>query len=102
MTTLLQVKLTSGEWIIGEVQEQLQDTKSLLVKKPLIIHIVPQGPKQYGIALIPFDPTSPDGTVEVFLSAVVARPVSIEKGLHDAYIQRTTSLEIIASLEDIK
>jgi len=102
MTNLVQIKLVSGEWVLGEVKEQLQDNGSLILIKPLVIHIVPQGPKQYGIALIPFDPTNPDGTVEIFRSAIVARPTVIEKGLYDAYIQRTSTLEIISSLGDIK
>jgi len=102
MSDLLQVKLTSGEWVIGQVQEQLQDTGSLILKQPLVIRIVQQAPNQYGIALIPFDPTNPEGTVEVFRSGIVARPMVIEKGIHDAYLQRTTTLEIVSNLEGVK
>lgn len=41
MTNLVQIKLVSGEWVLGEVKEQLQDNGSLILIKPLVIHIVP-------------------------------------------------------------
>lgn len=102
MADLLQVKLSTGEWIIGEVQETIEKNDYLLLKQPLMIHIVPQGPDKYGAALIPFDPTNPSGTVKVFLSSIVASPVTIAKGLYDSYIQNTTGLEIISSLDGVE
>ena len=100
MADLLQLKISTGEWLIGEGQQTLQEDPFITLKKPLVIHIVPQGDTSYGIALIPFDPANPEGTVEIFRSAIVARPLSIAKGLHDAYIQRTTGLEIVSNIPE--
>jgi hypothetical protein len=101
MSNVAQFKLISGEWVIGSVKEQLQETNSVVVEHALVIHVVPKGPDSYGIALIPFDPTNPEGTVEIYKSAIAARPASISKGLHDAYIQRTSAIEIVSSLEGV-
>ena len=98
---LLQCKLITGEWIIGQVKEQLQETNSVILEKPLVVHVVPRGPSDYGIALIPFNPVSADTTVEVFKSAIIAKPDKIEKGLHDAYIRNATNLEIVQDLADL-
>lgn len=102
MTTLLQAKLITGEWVIGQVQETLEEKDTITLKQPLMIHVVQQQPGQYGIALIPYDPTNPEGTVEIFRSAIIARPASIAKGLHDSYIERTSTIEIVSNLEDVK
>lgn len=101
MANIAQFKLNSGEWIIGTVKEQLQETNSVVLEHPLVIHIVPKGPDSYGVALIPFEPTNPEGQVEIFKSSIAARPLSISKGLHDAYLQRTSTIEIVSSLEGV-
>jgi hypothetical protein len=100
MSNLLQAKLLTGEWIIGAVQDKLfEDTESILLKQPRLIQIVPQGPQQYGLALVPFDPTDPEGTLELFLRSIVARPTSIARPLHDAYVKQTSQFEIVSELE---
>jgi hypothetical protein len=102
MSNIQKLKLVSGEWVIGEEEVRLESSKDIILKKPLVIHIVPQGPQQYGIALLPFDPTDPEGTVEIAKSLVVAISREVSKGLTDAYLQRTTGIEIVSSIEAAK
>ncbi|TFG99953.1 hypothetical protein E4H12_00755 [Candidatus Thorarchaeota archaeon] len=103
MAHILQLKLTSGEWVIGEAQEHLQHKDSITLKKPLNIRIAKgEGPDQYRIMLVPFDPTNPEGTIEIYLSSIQARPLEVAKDLHDAYVHQTSSIEIVSDLQAVK
>jgi len=99
MAELVQAKLVTGEWIIGAVQNTLEKSNTIRIKQPLMIQIVQQGPDKYGLALIPFDSSNPEGTVEIFLDKIVARPESISQQLHDAYMKQTSQIAIATELE---
>ena len=99
-------KLTSGEWIIGDVKPpsttvdglvNIPTDNSLTLSVAMMIHVVPQGPGSYGLGLMPFNPANPDGYLKVFLDNVVAQSAPT-KDLEDVYLQQRSGIELVPSL----
>lgn len=102
MANIVQLKLSTQEWVVGELQQTLEPTATLTIKQPLMILLVPQGPQNYSLQLAPFNPADPEGTVKIHKSAIVSEPVEIAKSLHDAYVRHTSNIEVVSSLEGLK
>ena len=94
---LVMFTLNSGQEVIAE-QWDVGDVW-VDVKHALVIQVVPQGPNQYGIALIPLSPTNPESRMRIFNHAIVAQSLDpIPNELANAYVKQTSSIEIVSSL----
>lgn len=102
MANVVQYKLITNEWIVGDLQETLEMRDYVTLSKVLILHVVPNGPQSFQIAMLPFDPANPEGTHKIPRSSIVAEPTEIADGLKRAYIQRTSDIEIVPSLAGLQ
>jgi len=66
------VKLISGEDIIANVSEELEEAGLLVLSKPLQIMMVPNGQNQFGIGLAPYCPYAKDSIVPIRSGAVIS------------------------------
>ena len=71
MSNVKVVKLISGEDIIADIAE-IEEANLVLLKKPMQIMLVPNGPSNFGIGLAPFCPYAKDGTVPIRAGAIVS------------------------------
>lgn len=91
------VKLSSGEEVIFKA---VNDTPTTVVmSKPITLHVVPQGNDQYGLQLFPFSPSNPEGDQLLYKDKIIAESVEIPVGLEKAYIQRTTGIELASAVD---
>jgi hypothetical protein len=102
MVNLVQLKLVSGEWIVGEVVDLLEPSRALTLKFPLQLHIVQHGPQEYRIVLVPFNPADPEGTIHVEPQGIALQAAKISKALHDEYVHRTTGLELATTMPELE
>lgn len=102
MANLVQLKLVSGEWIVGEVVDMLEPTQALTLKFPLQLHIVQHGPQEYRIVLVPFNPADPEGKIAIEPQGIALSTVEVSKALHDEYIHRTTGLELATTMPELE
>lgn len=100
MDKIVVFKLVTSEWIVGKHEGNVDE--DLMLEQVLAIHIVPKGPQTYGLALVPFDPTNPEGMVRLNKNSIVAQSMEVAKGLSDAYLKQTTSIEIVQDLGNLK
>jgi hypothetical protein len=71
MSNVRVVKLISGEDIIADVSE-LEDGSLVVLKKPMQIMLVPNGPSNFGIGLAPFCPYAKDSLIPIRGGAVIS------------------------------
>jgi hypothetical protein len=92
------LKLVTGEWVVSEVGHgSLQSgATTVTLKFPMQVHIVPQG-NQYGLALLPFNPTNPEGDFHLNSHSIVGESEPT-KELSDAYMRQRSGIEIVSSL----
>ncbi len=102
MANIVQYKLSTNEWIVGELQETLEVGDSVTLSKVFTLHVVPNGPNSFQIAMVPFDPANPEGTHKIRRDKIVAEPTGLTKELVHAYVQRTSAIEIVPGLEGLK
>lgn len=82
------IKLTSGEEIIGKLEDESADCH-IKMSKPMVVAMGQQGP-----GLMPYLFTvSPDKSVKISRSVLVVMEAT-EKGFADAYIQNTTGIKL--------
>lgn len=91
------VKLLTGEEVIFKSGEE--DNNSVVMKNPIILHVVPQGQDQYGLQLFPYSPSCPEGDHVLKTSSIVSECKDVPDGLIKAYIQRTTGIEIASAVD---
>ena len=83
--------------ILGNVIEETED--SVTLKQARMIRIVPKGPDEYGVTLIPLSMTTPDGTHKIYKSAIAAEALDpIPTDLENLYIRQALNIEIVPSL----
>ena len=70
MSNIKVIKLISGEEVIADIDESIDGL--VILKKPLLIMMVPNQNNQFGIGLAPFCPYAADGVVPVRAGAVVS------------------------------
>ena len=70
MSNVKCIKLISGEEIIADIDESIEGL--VILKKPLLIMMVPNQNNQFGIGLAPFCPYAAGGDIPVRAGAVVS------------------------------
>ena len=70
MSNIKCIKLISGEEIIADIDESLEGL--VILRKPLLIMMVPNQNNQFGIGLAPFCPYAAGGDVPIRAGAVVS------------------------------
>lgn len=70
MSNIKCIKLISGEEIIADLDESIEGL--VILKKPLLIMMVPNQNNQFGIGLAPFCPYAAGGDIPVRAGAVVS------------------------------
>jgi hypothetical protein len=82
------IKLTSGEEIIGKLEDESADCH-IKMSKPMVVAMGQQGP-----GLMPYLFTvNPDKTVKISRSVLVIMEAT-DKSFADAYIQNTTGIKL--------
>lgn len=69
MSNVKVIKLISGEEIIADIDESIDGL--VILKKPLMIMMVPNQNNQFGIGLAPFCPYAKDEIVPIRAGAIV-------------------------------
>ena len=75
MSNIQIVKLTTGEDLIGDLEElEMEGRAFLLIKKPAIIMMMPEPGSEtdFGVGLAPYAPFSKDHKVPIFPNHVVS------------------------------
>jgi hypothetical protein len=70
MSNIKCIKLISGEEIIADLDESIEGL--VILKKPLLIMMVPNQNNQLGIGLAPFCPYAAGGDIPIRAGAVVS------------------------------
>ena len=70
MSNIKCIKLISGEEIIADLDESIEGL--VILKKPLLIMMVPNQNNQFGIGLAPFCPYAAGGDIPIRAGAVVS------------------------------
>ncbi len=100
MSNVKKFQLTNGFDVIGKVIEETDTT--FTTEHDLMVRVVPQGQDQYGLALVPFDPSHPEGKMKFYRNNVVCEVVDIPEGMVKAYLERTSSIQIISALDQLE
>lgn len=94
--------IIGGHEIIGKIEAESYDGKSITVEHPLVVRPVQKSPGQYALDLFPHSLTNPEGKHEFFTSAIVSRCKQVPEMLSKAYTERTTSLILASAMDDIE
>ena len=70
MSNIKCIKLISGEEVIADIDESVEGL--VLLKKPLLIMMVPNQNNQFGIGLAPFCPYAQSGDIPIRAGAVIS------------------------------
>ena len=70
MSNIKCIKLISGEEIIADIDESIEGL--VILRKPLLIMMVPNQNNQFGIGLAPFSPYAQSGDIPIRAGAVVS------------------------------
>ena len=98
MTTVLHLKLTTGEEIIGKFVGLSEDEDSIILEKTRTLAVQPLGQGQMGIGMIPFMVGNPDGEVRIARDKILGEPVDgPPKNLEDSYLQQVSGLTFATS-----
>lgn len=83
-----------------EVMGTLVDTDgvSITIEKPMWLQMVQTAQDAYGIRLDPLSFSAPESKQRFMNHAIVSEILDIPKGLEDAYIRQTSSIQIVSSL----
>lgn len=91
------VKLSSGEEVI--FREKSSTDTTIIMSKPITLHVVPQGTEQYGLQLFPYSPSNPEGDQALTKACIITESVDVPEGLVNAYIKRTTGIELASAVD---
>ncbi len=100
MNDVRKFQLVNGLDVIAKVVDETDTT--FTTEHALLIRVVQQGPDQYGLALVPFDPSNPEGKMKFYRAAVVCEAVDVPDGMVKAYLERTSSIQIISALDQME
>jgi len=89
-------RVSTGEEIIYGIESENNDTINM--KFPMIVRIVPSGPDSYGLGMIPYSPSFPEGIHELRKSHIVSNCKDVPDGLVKAYLQQTSGIQIVSAL----
>lgn len=100
MSEVKKFQLVNGLDVIGKVIEETDAT--FTTEHALLIRVVQQGSDQFGLALVPFDPSHPEGKMKFYRNNVVCEVVDLPDGMVKAYLERTSSIQIIQALDQME
>jgi hypothetical protein len=91
--------LISGQEVLAEVIHDVDPEypNAFIVKQAMAIQLVPKGHDSYGIGLIPLSAINTEGEQRIFKNAVASEAITIPEDMVNAYIKRTSSIEIVSS-----
>lgn len=93
-------KLVSGEEIVASVVDESTNQDYVTVKTACSLQVVPKGPQQYALALLPYMRGEPDGEIKLFKLAI-ASEVDANADLERSYLSQTSGIEIASSLSPL-
>lgn len=99
-TNIRKLQLVTGQTVIGKVHEQTDTYVTL--DHPLGISVVQVAQDQFGLRLVPFDPSEPEGLTRFYNSAIVSELLAIPDGLIKSYLEQTSSIQIISALDQME
>jgi hypothetical protein len=94
MAQVMGFKLSTGEEVIGSVDDENQD--SIFVKSPMIVQVMSAPGGGFGVGLIPFVITKRSGAVEIKKLHIVS-PFTPDKDSIDAYQSQTSGIQIASA-----
>lgn len=89
-------RLSTGEEVIATHLENRVDDQAGEVaafEKVRVIQVMPTGPNQMGVGIIPYSAACVDGRIE-FAQAHIIAVIEHGKEIEDAYIQQTTGIAL--------
>jgi len=90
---ILAVKLRSGEEIIGRVENDGDNT--LTLSHVRAIQLVPTGPQQLGVMIVPYVASNEDGDITFHREAMACVPFEPKNpDVEKQYMQQTTSIAL--------
>jgi len=96
MATIKLFKLFTGLEVVGEEIDSTDTT--ITIKRPYIFNYVPQGQDTYGLSLEVYSFADPDGVHKFGLSAIASFSVTVPADIEKTYLQQTSGISIISSL----
>lgn len=100
MSEVKKFQLVNGFDVIGKVVEETDTT--FTTEHALIFQVIQTGPDQYGLKLVPFDPSNPEGKMKFYRNNVMCEAVDLPDGMVKAYLERTSSIQIISALDQME
>lgn len=94
-TDLIMVKLVTGEWVIGRDGGDNEERNSFYLDKPYTVMVGTHPDGGWGTALIPYNMTNPNGSIEFSKGAVIAEPRTLTEELEGMYIETTTDIQLV-------
>lgn len=101
MSDIRKFQITTGHTVIGKMVEESSD-RWVVLEHPLGVQVVQTGQDQFGLKLVPFDPSNPEGRTKFYQSQIVSEALDVPEGLVNAYIQQTSSIQIISALDQME
>jgi hypothetical protein len=89
--------LISGQEVIARLVHAIDPEypDAFVVKQAMVIQLVPQADHvSYGIGMMPLSPINVEGDMRVYNRAVASECIDIPEDMSDAYIRRTSTIEI--------
>lgn len=101
MSEIRKIQITTGHTVIGRVVDESTD-RWIVLDQPLGVQVVQTSQDQFGLKLVPFDPSEPEGRTRFYMIHVVSEQLDIPEGLINAYIKQTSSIQIISALDQME
>lgn len=101
MSDIRKIQITTGHTVIGKVVGESSD-RWVVLEHPLGVQVVQTGQDQFGLKLVPFDPSNPEGRTKFYMSQIVSELMDLPEGLVNAYIKQTSSIQIISALDQME
>ena len=86
-------KLITGEEVITRFKKT--DDGDYIFEKPRMVMLQPRQDGSFGMMLIPYMTSNPDGSFPIKTSSVVIGPSIVEKELENGYMQQTTKIAMV-------
>ena len=95
--------LISGQEVIAELVHDVDPSvpNAFVVKQALVVQLVPRQNHEYGIGLLPLSPINVEGEQRIFRHAVSSECITIPEDMENAYIRRTSNIEIVSAASSL-
>jgi hypothetical protein len=100
MSKIMGVMLVTGEELIGQFEEKLEDSFTYTVKKPRVVALLRSPNGQQGLGLVPWIKSNMDVTVSVLKAQTVCEPYEALAQIEEAYLQETSGIQLASVLPD--